>query len=493
MIIFNSVTKELLKILHPTANNEQPICLTISQSLTDFTFNERRKLIVAVNQTFHMFHIKREEKKKAITSSNSEIIWAKYNESFNQIVSCTKNEIVVWDIYTGRMTFKFLSGDHMLCASFDSFQRRLFTGNTLGEFRIWNFNTGALLKKIRPFNRIKCEINNIEVCNIDGNENLKRTRNYIVVSNSCHYLSVFEDLSKFSEKSFMILPMGKPEQIKKAHIDASKITGILFVQPNHILTGCDDGKLVLWSLFSGHVIESIDDVKQLPVHLLRSFSRNILVVRNGSNEIEIYDHPQLKLSSVSKIDDCSEDEITFISKEAKTSNTSHPCYKAVVVLVGTYSGKILLLKKTGRMINFGAIHRKKITSCRFLNLSKCTNIPTDSCAWILTASLDKTIKLLRLDKLSNGENNLTLTEIGFFNCSYEWNLAKPVFWGEAENDQQLVQQEETSGHPVKDKKMCNRKHCSEKALKNLIRKENRYNIVLNTSSFSEKRLRIRPD
>ena len=112
---------------------------------------------------------------------------ALWNRRFHQVVSCDEaGGVRVWDVFTGKISFRFEGAEgtrrpddderltdtyrpmvadravdegddedmaphrrnRLTCACFDHAQRRLMTGSSDGNVRLWNFANGVMLKEM---------------------------------------------------------------------------------------------------------------------------------------------------------------------------------------------------------------------------------------------------------------------------------------------------------------------------------------------------------
>eukprot|EP00163_Fabomonas_tropica_P012293 TRINITY_DN23550_c0_g1_i1.p1 TRINITY_DN23550_c0_g1~~TRINITY_DN23550_c0_g1_i1.p1 ORF type:complete len:1206 (+),score=227.35 TRINITY_DN23550_c0_g1_i1:301-3918(+) len=80
---------------------------------------------------------------------------ALYNKNFDQVVSADHgSSVCVWKLETGQLAFRFTRahGDNIITSiGFDQGGRRLITGAGDGSLKVWNFNNGACIKDLLPW------------------------------------------------------------------------------------------------------------------------------------------------------------------------------------------------------------------------------------------------------------------------------------------------------------------------------------------------------
>lgn len=233
------------------------------KKLSGMIFDESKQRIVLYNRTLHI----RQAKVIIPTEQKSHqfpVTQALFNSGFHQLVSAAAFEVHVWDVYSGRLNFRFLHphGDsHVTSMCFDVGGRRLFTGSHNGSIKVWNFNTGACLGDflktrggeaaplLAPSSSDQ-EITSI-ACFTDVLEGNGFTveNTYIVATGWDRRVFFFSEKQKDSNINEYDLSLPLPRHVEKAHLD--DINRVIYCGHNTIATAGDDGRILTWSLSSG--------------------------------------------------------------------------------------------------------------------------------------------------------------------------------------------------------------------------------------------------
>ncbi|GMH77331.1 hypothetical protein TL16_g07369 [Triparma laevis f. inornata] len=232
-------------------------------------------LVTAGNRIKVWHHIGRESGEET-TSHETPVCAALYNNKFQQVVSCSPENVQVWSIESGQLVFKFdkLHGDEKITTmSFDWSMRRLITGAHDGSVRMWNFSNGMMLKEflreegdddddedgdnddqdkvstIKSLEKTLSHDNDTEVTSVKyileqgGGDDIEHK--FIVSVGWDKRVRMFVDNDDDIVNPHRILPAPG----FSGHND--DILCVVHCEPRLLATGSYDGEIVVWSLASG--------------------------------------------------------------------------------------------------------------------------------------------------------------------------------------------------------------------------------------------------
>eukprot|EP00948_MAST-09A_sp_MAST-9A-sp1_P000153 g153.t1 len=113
---------------------------------------EQTPRLVSASNHLNIWPVKQDLIGKITTSHSASVSTILYNNKFHEVISADESStIIVWDIYSGKMVFRFRnahgnSGISAMC--FDQNQRRIICGAQNGTVRIFNFSNGQCLNKL---------------------------------------------------------------------------------------------------------------------------------------------------------------------------------------------------------------------------------------------------------------------------------------------------------------------------------------------------------
>jgi WD40 repeat protein len=103
-------------------------------------------------------------KNSLLPSHDGPVVAAMFNTQFHQVVSGSQEgTITLWDPSSGHKIFQFHKPHGNLEVTsicFDKSGRRLLTGSRDKYIRIWNFNNGQILRKLRK----PSEVETTDIC-----------------------------------------------------------------------------------------------------------------------------------------------------------------------------------------------------------------------------------------------------------------------------------------------------------------------------------------
>lgn len=178
---------------------------------------------------------------KQLVSQNLAVSHILYNSFFCQIVSASVDSfIVVWSAESGERVIQFLAHSirdvmnlnivvEITAMSFDSTQRRLITAARDATIKIWNHNSGSLLKTIRVY-----DTNEIVGIVVRGNRILTAGWNKKITD-------YYEDKKSGTSHTNII----KDHSWKCCH--TADITCMASSPPDTLATASSDGDIVLWN------------------------------------------------------------------------------------------------------------------------------------------------------------------------------------------------------------------------------------------------------
>jgi WD40 repeat protein len=240
------------------------VCYRPEDRLTTIDFNTVTNTIVLTSRKVNLWFFKTQDEIK--TSHEYPVGVAKYNSAFENVVSCDDGGYVcTWDIENGVLISKFQAfnnGNKITSACFDKSCRRLITGTSEGEIRVWNFNNGKRLMTCvyDVDDEDDDETNKDEDEEEDNLPSLKRMEitglRYVNASKSENIVSVGWD------KRIYIWPI-KDDDDDAEHIrnpilipqdrfaHKTDITSVCYYKKsNLIFTGAQDGTLYAWNFES---------------------------------------------------------------------------------------------------------------------------------------------------------------------------------------------------------------------------------------------------
>ena len=253
--IWDMRMQKCLQTIQDKVKHRPEDCLT-----TMFFDRDRNRLLTASG----MIDVWPMHKATAVTlttpkSHSKALCKALYNSNFHQVVSgCEDSVIKVWDIQNGEKTFQY-SGVHenveITAMNFDNSGRRLITGSRNGDILLWNFNNGAVLKKL-------VKDDNLEVTDVLYIE--QGANNYIAACGWNRKIVIFmegEDENfelevvrslpndtLVNNTSLSSTPKWLAEQCK-GHSD--DILSMSYCPPNLLASCSCDGEIIIWNIESG--------------------------------------------------------------------------------------------------------------------------------------------------------------------------------------------------------------------------------------------------
>ena len=120
-------------------------------TLASLLYDAKRKQCVTGNQSLKVWKIQITILGKAGHSDPVQRVL--YNPTFQEAISGDQaGTLVVWFIPTGRMRFKWSKAhgeDQLTAMAFDKAKRKLISGSDKGEVKVWNWNSGAVLTRLK--------------------------------------------------------------------------------------------------------------------------------------------------------------------------------------------------------------------------------------------------------------------------------------------------------------------------------------------------------
>ncbi|KAG5463066.1 MAG: WD40-repeat-containing domain protein [Olpidium bornovanus] len=119
-------------------------------------FDSVNRQLVTGSSKLEVWPLHQHLKRGNMRSHDAPIVAAILNENFHQVChrtvsGCENSTVSVWDLATGEKAFQYRNAHDKLeitAMCFDGSGRRLITGSRDGEIKMWNFNTGMILKKM---------------------------------------------------------------------------------------------------------------------------------------------------------------------------------------------------------------------------------------------------------------------------------------------------------------------------------------------------------
>ena len=162
---------------------------------------------------------------------------ALFNPDFMEAVSGDFGSVVcVWDVTTGAMRFKFarVHGTAKITAmGFDNMRRRLITGSSNGELKMWNFSNGSCLKTL--VGNGDEEVTGIQY--VQGGFHSK----HIIGVGWNRKVTFWEDSDQAKEVPVSRRLVGHAEDITSTAMGSNSV----------LATGGYDGEILLWNIDSG--------------------------------------------------------------------------------------------------------------------------------------------------------------------------------------------------------------------------------------------------
>ena len=121
---------------------------------------------------------------------------ALYNREFHQVVSAAGNEIFVWDMENGSLSFRFADANNespITAICFDDSNRRLITGTHNGVVKMWNFSNGACLRLFERPETLDASDKKREITSIKY-VNLGAGQKFVVCTGWMRQIHVYHDL-----------------------------------------------------------------------------------------------------------------------------------------------------------------------------------------------------------------------------------------------------------------------------------------------------------
>ncbi|CAG9462107.1 unnamed protein product [Pedinophyceae sp. YPF-701] len=172
-----------------------------------------------------------------------------WNPTFKEAVSGDHEGVVcVWDVRTGNMKFRFQGAhgrDRITTMAFDRPGRRLITGSDTGDLKGWNYSSGSALRRYTP---APGRAAGREVTGVVASAGLYSGQ-FLVSVGWNKKVTFYDDSSG-----------GPREQAPMRELRGHKADILcLALGPNNILvTGSDDGAILLWNLESGTIKRRFD-------------------------------------------------------------------------------------------------------------------------------------------------------------------------------------------------------------------------------------------
>lgn len=278
IILFDLSSYELRKTVYLSQTNAPTTELLETHYASTFIYSPRKRMLICFNPEVHAYQFSKQERLSRTTTHSYAVAKVLYNKKFQQVVTVAGPEVSLWNLFTGELLFKFLAKRTILQACFDRGKRRLVTGSIEGTVDIWNFNNGARLGSFRasastlhsgecPQNRL-CEIGLLSLAVMssdpmgevsgDSPENCNK-KEYFVAAGWSEKICVFQDRKKLVDNEVLCMPLNSVEQLRKAHSKDALITAMTFLPPKALVTGCDKGRIIIWSLESGYVRSELKD------------------------------------------------------------------------------------------------------------------------------------------------------------------------------------------------------------------------------------------
>ena len=229
-----------------------------------------QSLVTAGNRLKVWHHVGNEGGEET-TSHDTGCCAALYNDKFQQIVSCSSEDVKVWQIESGQLVFRFdeLHGSEKITTmAFDWSMRRLITGAHDGSVKMWNFSNGSQLKEFlreeapdsdadddKPFNALEgiekrlkhdndTEVTSVKYVLEQGGDNEIEHR-YIVSVGWDKKVRLFLDDDEEETGPHRTMPSPG----FSGHND--DVLCVVHCGSRLLATGSYDGEIVVWSLASG--------------------------------------------------------------------------------------------------------------------------------------------------------------------------------------------------------------------------------------------------
>lgn len=163
---------------------------------------------------------------------------ALFNPDWNEAVSGDFGPVVcVWDVLTGEMRFKFARAHgtaKITSMAFDSMRRRLITGSSNGELKMWNYSNGSCLKEL--LGNGDAEVTGIRY--VQGGYHSQ----HVVGVGWNRKVTFWEDTDKKTA-----------EVSRQLAGHTEDITSIAMGEHSVLATGGFDGAVILWNIDSGAI------------------------------------------------------------------------------------------------------------------------------------------------------------------------------------------------------------------------------------------------
>jgi WD40 repeat protein len=205
-------------------------------------------------------------------SHNAPVCACAYNETFHQLVSAASFEVHVWDMETGRMSFRFIDphgASNLTALCFDVGGRRLVSGAHDGSLKIWNFNNGACLAELaktragaapprlcgdREVTSITCFNDTVQASGHAISRDLiacaGRDRRVFIFSETKH--------KKYKrELPLLEYVVCFPLEQHRAKAHDAHVNKVVYCGQGAVATCGDDGLVIIWSLSSGVVKQRV--------------------------------------------------------------------------------------------------------------------------------------------------------------------------------------------------------------------------------------------
>lgn len=211
--------------------------------LTGLYFNPRINSLVLTSKKINIWPFKATEEMP--TSHDSNVTSVLFNKNFSCVISGDEESSVhIWDIYEGKLTFKFTdahSSNRITAMSLDSSGRRLITGAHDGSIKMWNFNNGQCLREFNYDHEPK-EVSKLAFI---GNDNTSKIQQIISVGwDKCLYI--------WPDENEPIISWSKclPTQNHTGHTD--DILSLTYCPKDRlIVTGGQLGQIIAWHIETG--------------------------------------------------------------------------------------------------------------------------------------------------------------------------------------------------------------------------------------------------
>ena len=219
----------------------------VDAAMTMFFDQEKSKLFSSFNNQMTVLSMKAEITDKIISHEHP-VTDAIYSKNFNQVVSvCAGSVITMWMLDTGQKVKQFTNAhgsSEISCLCQDPSGTRLLTGSTDGSIKIWDFN-GQCHNILMASNGNPCEVSQILYL-----------KSSIVTVGWDKAITCFPTSQL---KTFYVYPVDWKGRLE--HQD--DILSTTFIPPRTLVTGGNDGDIVLWNTITEQAYRHLS-AKKMP-------------------------------------------------------------------------------------------------------------------------------------------------------------------------------------------------------------------------------------